>query len=537
MGGILDPVADVNDRERKQVAVSASFVALGTTTSRVTGFLRDILIYHYFSRTATDAFVVAFRLPNLFRRLFGEGALTVSFIPVFSDFIKNEDKKEARELVSAVFTLLFAILSVLTLLGTWGAEPIVTALTSGKGFTDVPGKLELTVHQARIMFCYVFLVSMYAFFMGILNTLRVFWLPAVAPAIWNITVIVGTLFFRDTFAVPSDVLAWATVFGGVLQAGLLVIPLHRRGYLPKFVNWLGSPGVKKVLKGMLPAILGLSVMQLGVIINTYFASRLEEGSNSWIFLADRILEFPLSIFAVSLGTVALPTLSGYWSRGDRKGMSEASLHALKLALFMAIPCAAGLYVLAVPIVRALFEHGRFSAYDTQMTASVIRVYGLGVVFAAGVRVLAPAFYAMKNTWVPALSAMTALICHVFIANILMERFGVVGLAMSSVISAGINFSILIGLYQVQVARLRLLQVILPVAKFTLAALLMAIAARYYPVLEGFFGDSHVGRAATLLVTVFLSGMVYFVAGLILRTEELTETFGEFQKRLSRRLKR
>ena len=208
------------------------------------------------------------------------------------------------------------------------------------------------------------------------------------------------LFFRHTFAIPSDVLAWSTLVGGVLQAVILIPVLHKRNFIPHFRKWWGNSAVKRVLRAMGPSILGLSVMQVTVLINTYFASRLEEGSNSWLFWADRILELPLSIFAVSVGTAALPMLSSLWSKGDKKAMSEASLHALKLSLFLAVPCAAGIFVLSHPIVHTLFEHGKFKLHDSQMTGEILQVYGFTVIIATGIRVLAPAFYAMKNTWLP-----------------------------------------------------------------------------------------------------------------------------------------
>jgi len=519
------------DHEKKQVAVSAFWVALGTLTSRGLGFLRDLIMYHYFSRTATDVWVVAFRLPNLFRRLFGEGAMTVSFIPVFTDFLKNDDKKGARDLASSVFTMLFVTLSILTVLGTLGAGPIVKLLSSGEGYTSVAGKLDFTIHQTKIMFCYIMLVSLYAFAMGILNAMRMFWLPAVAPALWNVSMIVGILFFRNTFKVSEDVLAWSTVAGGVLQAVILIPALKRFGYIPNFRKWWGNPAVRRVLRSMGPSVLGLSVMQMAVLINTHFASQLEEGSNSWIFLADRILELPLSIFAVSVGTAALPALSALWSRGDRSGMSEASLHALKLSLFMALPCAAGLFVLSTPMMHTLFEHGRFGAKDTLMTAAIIKVYGLGVIFATGVRVLAPAFYAMKNTWLPALAAAIALTCHVVIASILTKTNGVVGLATSSVLSGGINFLVLIIAYQKLVMPLNFSNLVVSLMKFLLACFALILVASGHTIIENFVGDSHFARFVSLSVNIGLSAGAYFLASWLLKTPELIDTVSEFSKRI------
>ncbi|MDZ4677926.1 MAG: murein biosynthesis integral membrane protein MurJ [Oligoflexia bacterium] len=528
---------DLQDSERKQVAVSAFWVALGTMTSRVLGLMRELVIAHYFSRTATDAFFVAFRLPNLFRRIFGEGALTVSFIPVLTDFLKNDDKKGARELVSSVFTLLFVVLSILTILGTYFASPTVTLLSGSDEFLAIPGKLELTIHQARIMFCYIMLVSFYAFAMGILNTLKIFWLPAVAPALWNISLLTGVIFFRDRFEISSDVLAWATVVGGFLQLGLLIPALKRSGFFPRFRKWWGNPAVNRVLRAMGPSILGLSVMQLGVLINTYFASSLEEGSNSWIFYADRLLELPLSIFAVSLGTVTLPALSAFWSRGDVDGMGKASMHAVRLSLFMAIPCAAGLFMLSHEIIYSLYEHGKFTAHDTLMTGSVLKVYGIGVIFATCVRVFAPAFYAMKNTWLPALAAAIALTCHVFIASVFTKMYGVTGLAASSTISGAINFLILIIAYQKLVVSLDWRTLTIAVSKFILASLVLMGVSLIYGPLSLILGPDHWARVVCLLVTVTASALAYFLTSWLLKVPELTETLGEFQKRIKSKFKR
>jgi putative peptidoglycan lipid II flippase len=513
------------------VAVSAFWVALGTLTSRGLGFLRDLIMAHYFSRMATDVWVVAFRIPNLFRRIFGEGALTVSFIPVLTDFVKSEDYKGARELASAMFTLLFVALSTLTILGMLSAGPVVRLLSGGEGFQAIPGKLDLTIHQTRIMFCYIMLVSLYAFAMGILNTMRVFWLPAVAPALWNLAMIVGILFFRNTFAIPEDILAWATVVGGVLQGVILIPSLKKYDYIPHFKRWWGNVAVRRVLRSMGPSILGLSVMQLGVLINTHFASQLQEGANSWLFWADRFLELPLSIFAVSVGTAALPALSAFWSRGDREGMGEASLHALKLSLFLALPCAAGLFILSTPIIHTLYEHGAFSTKDTAMTAAVIRIYGFNVIFATGVRVLAPAFYAMKNTWLPALSAALALGCHMLMAGHFMRAYGVVGLATSSVLSGGINFLIILMAYQAIVMRLNFSNLVQSLGKFVASCGALILVAAQHGHFEKLTGDTHFGRILSLSINIVLAAGAYFLTAWILKTKEFRETVEEFQKRL------
>ncbi|MBK9294861.1 MAG: murein biosynthesis integral membrane protein MurJ [Oligoflexia bacterium] len=513
-------------KQKHHVTKSAFWVGLGTLTSRGLGFLREIVIAHYFSRLETDVFFVAFRLPNLFRRLFGEGALTVSFIPVLTDFLKSDDKKGARDLISGVFTLLFLVLSILTLLGTLYPEVMVTPLTSGEGFTQIAGKVDLTVHQARIMFCYILLVSFYAFFMGILNSLQIFWLPAVAPAFWNLAVILSILFFRNYFEIKSDVLAWATILGGVLQLVVLIPNLLKSQLFPKFSAFWKNRATWRVVKAMGPSVLGLSVMQVGVIINTYFASQLEQGSNSWIFWADRILELPLSLFAVSVGTAVLPTLAAQWSKGEKEQMRQTSLHSLKLTFLMAFPCAFGVYFLSYPIIQTLFEHGQFQNYDTLMTSSILQIYGFGIIFAAGVRVIAPTYYAMKNTWLPALSAATALIIHVFIAQLFMQKWGVRGLAASSVLSGGINFLILIFSYRLTGASLKIYELVPFFIKVIIACIALSFTASFtYSLTDKFIVSVIQSRAAqsiNLIFTIMLAAFVYFAVCRALKLEEITE---------------
>lgn len=530
----------VESKEKHQITKSAFWVGLGTMTSRGLGFLREIVVAHYFSRLETDVFFVAFRLPNLFRRLFGEGALTVSFIPVLTDFLKNDDKKGARDLVSGVFTLLFIILSALTIVGTAFPHLMVEPLTQGAGYSQVEGKVDLTIHQAQIMFCYIMLVSLYAFAMGILNTMRKFWLPAVAPALWNFAMIVGVLFFRNSFEISSDVLAWSTVVGGILQLGILIPMLVKSGFFPRFAAFWKISGVGKVIRAMGPSVLGLSVMQIGVVINTYLASHLEQGSNSWIFWADRILELPLSLFAVSVGTAVLPTLSSLWSHGQKSEMRQMSLHSLKLTFLLAFPCAFGVYFLAQPIIQTLFEHGKFNSYDTQMTANILRIYGIGVIFAAGVRVLAPTYYAMKNTWLPALAAAFALCCHVMLAQIFIKYWGVQGLAASSVLSGGINFLILVISYRLTGERLKLFETAPFVIKVLIACGGLSIVAcgsfNQFTLLFSWVGNPHIERAVALSITLFLSAITYFVICRLLKLKELHEITSKITKKFSKRLK-
>jgi putative peptidoglycan lipid II flippase len=409
---------------------------------------------------------------------------------------------------------------------------VVGLIAGGDGFTGVEGKLALTVHQTRIMFSFILFVSLYAYFMAILNALGAFWLPAFAPTLWNVSMLAFIFFGRESLG--NDALAWGTLIGGVLQMAILIPLLVKKGYFPNFGKFWGSPEVRKVLKALGPSILGLSVLQLTVIINTHFASHLEEGANSWIFLADRILELPLSLFAVSLGTVALTTLSGHWSNGDRESLIHSAAHAFRLVLFVAIPSACGLLFLSRPMMETLFQHGRFSAYDTAKAASVVQIYGLGVIGAAGVRVMAPVFYAMKNTWTPAIAAIVALICHVVIAQVLMAQFGIQGLAASSVLSGFINLGVLMLAFRKNVGPFPWKELLKSVARFLVAAAVLSAVCSIQYWFESFGDEGIVIRALRLGATILLAIIAYFGMSYLLGVPEFTEVVKPRIDRLKKR---
>ncbi|MEK6555511.1 MAG: murein biosynthesis integral membrane protein MurJ, partial [Bdellovibrionota bacterium] len=315
--------SDSVNSSKGSILKSAAAMSFGTLLSRILGMIRDMVIAAYFSLTVKDAFVVAFRLPNLFRRLLGEGSLAASFIPIFVEYLtlkKGMDANDpgtqdrARELANAVFTLLIIITGVLTALGLIFMEPVMKLLVSGDEYQNVPGKLEVTVQLSRIMFGFVFLVTLYAFLMSILNVYKKFFVPAVAPAVFNLLCIIFSVL--PPFEFIGDQLAWGVLAGGVAQLIMVVLPLMKMGEMPSITWHLGSRGVQMFFRNLLPSLLGMSVLQLMTLFNTNFASRLPEGSHSYIYFADRLLEFPLSLLSVSLGVALLPTLSSLWAQGE-----------------------------------------------------------------------------------------------------------------------------------------------------------------------------------------------------------------------------
>ncbi len=494
----------------KNVILHALSMASGTLLSRVLGLLRDIALAALFSRMVTDAWTAAFRLPNLFRRLLGEGALSVSFIPVFVE-ARLESEERAQNLANGVYTLLLVVLAGLTTLGVFFAEPIM-------GFLLAPGygveKFELTVRMARIMFGFVFFVSTYAYFMGILNALGKFALAALAPTLFNVAMIVSTVIPPHFFSQVGDGLAWGVLVGGALQMGLLIPALSRLGALPRISDWRKNKDISRVWRSLLPGLVGMGLLQFTTIVNLAYSSGLGEGAISYIYWADRLLELPLSLVAVSLGAALLPTLSAMWSQGESARMSESVNYYLRLNLFLAIPAALGLYFLALPIVEVLFMRGKFSLVDAESTASVLRIYSVLLIAASCGRVLVPAYYAAKNTWLPAVIAAAALLLHILLAPLLMKNAGLEGLVISSCLSALVNAFALLLFFSRRIHKFDFWKLTVATLKFLIAGAGMVGALQIYEPLVAFSGI----KLLSLAVTIAAGALVYFALSRGLRAQ-------------------
>ena len=370
-----------------------------TLVSRILGYLRDFIIARAFGASlATDAFFVAFRIPNLLRRLFAEGAFSQAFVPVLAEHKNKGSPEEVRSLIDGVATLLLVALVVVAALG-MAAAPIIVYL-SAPGFAADPGKFDLTVTLLRITFPYIVFISLVAFSAGILNTWNRFSVPAVTPALLNVSFIVGALFFADRFDPPVLVLAWAVFLGGLAQLAYQLPHLMKLGLLPRWrLDW-SHPGVRRMLKLMAPAAFGVSISQVSLLINTIFASFLVSGSVSWLYYADRLMEFPAGVLGVALGTILLPSLSKYHADARHAEYGELLDWGLRLTFLLAVPSAVALAVLALPLVATLFHYGRFTAEDAWMTRQALVAYSSGLVGMILVKILAPGFYARQNIVTP-----------------------------------------------------------------------------------------------------------------------------------------
>lgn len=414
-----------------------------TLLSRILGLVREILIANLFGAgLLTDAFNVAFRLPNLLRRLFAEGAFSQAFVPILSEYRSQRGEAETHVLVNHVASLLGLAVLVVSILGVIGAPWIIHA-TAG-GFASQPEKFALTVELTRITFPYIFFMSMVALSAGVLNTWSRFSIPAFTPVLLNLSFIGMALFAAPHFAEPVKALAWGAFIGGALQLGLQIPALARIGMFPRFSLSLKDPGVLRILKLMGPATLGVSVAQVSLLINTAFASWLPTGSVSWLNYADRLMEFPMGILGAALGTILLPSLSKMKAQNDHAGFSATLDWGLRVALLLTAPAAVGMMILAVPLAATLFQHGAFTATDTLRTHEALLTYSVGLLGLILVKILAPAFYSRQDVRTPLKYALisltvTQLLNLLFIFGL---KLGHAGLALSISLAATLNAGLL-----------------------------------------------------------------------------------------------
>ncbi|MBU3736550.1 MAG: murein biosynthesis integral membrane protein MurJ [Methylobacterium sp.] len=420
-----------------------ALAAVGSMTlvSRILGFVRDTLIARVFGAGLyTDAFFIAFKIPNLLRRLFAEGAFSQAFVPVLSEYKNRRGHDETHVLVNHVATLLGLAVTVVMVIGVIAAPWVV--YLSAPGFHASPDKFRLTVDLLRITFPYILFISLVSLAGGVLNTYSRFSPPAITPALLNLSFIVAALFFAPYFDPPVMVLAWAVFAGGAIQLAFLVPFLLKIGLVPRFSLNLQDEGVWRILKLMGPAVFGVSIAQLSLLINTIFASFLQTGSVSWLYYADRLMEFPTGLLGVALGTILLPSLSRTYADGAQAEYSRLLDWGLRLTFLLALPAAVALAVLAVPLIAALFKYGQFTATDLWMTRQALMAYSLGLLGLILVKVLAPGFYARQNVKTPVKIALLTLLATQVMNLVFIWPLKHAGLALAIGLGACLNAGLL-----------------------------------------------------------------------------------------------
>ncbi|MFZ3012091.1 MAG: murein biosynthesis integral membrane protein MurJ, partial [Nitrospira sp.] len=427
--------------ENQSVVKAAGMIGVATFSSRVLGFVRDMVLAKLFGATpAADAFFVAYRIPNLLRELFAEGSMSAAFIPVFTEYHTLKSKQDAWELASAVFTTLLTIVTGITILGILGAAGIVWLLAPG--FHDDPTRLEMTTLLTRMMFPYLIFISLAALAMGILNSLRAFAAPAFSPVFFNLFIIGCSLFLAPTMREPILGVAIGVVAGGAAQFAMQLPGLKLRGMLFGFMFNPGHPGVRKIGRLMIPSLLGLSVTQINITVSTILGSFFA-GGPTYLFYGMRLIQFPLGIFGVALATAILPTLSAQAARGALDELRTTLGFGLRMILFIIVPAMVGLILLRTPLVHLFFEHGTFTAHDTAETAFAVLCYALGLWAFGGVRIIVSAFYSLKDTTTPAISAAISVVVNILFSLVLMSHLGAAGLALATALAAMVNGGILV----------------------------------------------------------------------------------------------
>lgn len=487
-----------------------------TMVSRITGLLRELLVARAFGASIyTDAFFVAFRIPNLLRRLFAEGAFAQAFVPILAEYKNQQGIDAAKTLIDHVATVLAWALLATCIAGMIGASTVVYWVATG--FASNGPVFDVAVVMTRIMFPYIGFMSLVALSGGILNTWSEFKIPAFTPVLLNVAFIAASLFLAPMLSQPIYALAIAVLAGGVLQLALQIPALLKIGMLPHFyLNPLTSfqyAGVRRVLKKMIPAVFAVSVAQISLIINTNIASHLASGSVSWLSYADRLMELPTALLGVALGTILLPGLSKANVDGDTKTYSDLLDWGLKITFLLALPCAVGLATLSYPLTATLFHYGKFSVADVTMTSHALLAYGVGLIGLILVKILAPGFYAKQDIRTPVKIAVGVLVVTQLMNLLFVPLIAHAGLALAIGLGACLNALLLFvglrkrGIYQPCAGWM------LFFVQLTGALLLLAGAALWLS--EQFnwiqMQAHYMMRMWALLMIISVCGAIYFAA--------------------------
>lgn len=519
--------------EKKNIARAAGILGSATTLSRIMGMVRDMVVARLFGAgMGTDAFFAAFQIPNMLRRFFAEGALTSAFVPTFSAVYNQQGEQRARELANICATLLTIVMSAITLLGILLSPWIVKLMFPG--FSAVPGKFELTVLLNRIMFPYIFFISLVALCMGILNTLRHFFMPAISTVFLNISMIVSALLLRHQFQVPIIALAIGVLAGGFIQLILQLPTLWSKGFPLRPAFNFKLPEVQKIALLMLPATFGVGVYYLNITVSAILASLLPQGSVSYLYYAQRLFEFPQGIFTVSVAQAVLPSMSKQAAAGDLDGMKESLAFGLRLTLFITIPAMVGLMICATPIMSLIFMGGEFDYGQVAKSAEALIYYSIGLSFVALTRVLAPAFYALKDTRTPVWTALAAFVINVIFSLLLMKPLLHGGLALATTLSALANMILLLWYLRRKIGSFGGRTIARCGLQSLLASLPMGLLVFYACRLTDWSVSGQKPLKALVVMLAVSSGAaLYGIVARLLGSEEATQALGLITKKLRR----
>lgn len=526
-----DPGIGVLQRRHQRLFRSTMAVAIPTILSRIFGFLRDVIQAFYMGTSRSmDAFTIAYVIPNLLRRLTGEGAMTAAFIPVFTQIKKEKTKEEMWRFANIFFydlTLLMALVTVVGII----ASPLLVKII-GLGFKDIAGKWELTTALTRFMFPYIFLISLAALAMAILNAFHKFFIPALTPVLFNLAIITSAVFLAGKVEEPAYVFAGGVVVGGVLQLGLQLPFLWKQGM--RFTPLLSfrHPAVRKAGKLMIPGIFGVGISQINFALSRMIASLLEEGSVSALYFASRVQEFTLGIFSIALSIALLPTLSEYAAEKDIDSIKATLLFSFKLIFFVTIPAAIGLLVLNREIIEVLFQRGVFTTQSTLMSSQCLLYFSLSLPFLSGVKILAPAFYSLKDTKTPVIVAFWVMIGYLLLSLILMRPLKVGGIALALSLASALNFGLLFYLLERKIGLLSKRPMFRSAIKALVSSLIMGGGVVYFIHRANFPAATSWGKVGLLGGAIISGILVYSFIQWLINKDDVKDLVKLFKSRLS-----
>jgi putative peptidoglycan lipid II flippase len=526
----------------EQLARAAGFTGAATLTSRVLGLVRDQVLAALFGAgNEMDAFIVAFRIPNLARDLFAEGAMSAAFVPTFTRHLTLRGKDDAWRLGSNMINALAVITLALVAAGWIFARPLVQLFAGG--FQNVPGKLDLTVTLARVVLPFLTLAALAAALMGMLNSLHHYFLPALAPAMFNIATIAGAFILVPLMPVVGwpriAAIAIAAIIGGVGQVVVQWIPLRHEGFRYRPVLDMRDEGLRRVLLLMGPGTVGLAATQVNAFVNTLLATGQGTGAVSWLSYAFRLMYLPIGLFGISVATAVLPAASRHAARENPDSLRATVSHGLRLMLLLNIPATVGLIVLATPIVRVLFEHGRFSPSDTAATAVAVQLYAVGLIGYSSARIASPVFYAIGRSRVPVIVSALSIAVNIAVSLTLVREIGYRGLALATSSAAICNGAVLLWLLHRHLHGLEAQRLAATTVKMLMASTIMAAGAvgieRGATLLIP--GDRIVFQAARLAITIVFSVGILVVAAKLLRVEDLDDATSRVRRQAQKLLGR
>jgi len=510
----------MEQKDRNRRLVKSTFaVAVPTLLSRILGYLRDMIQAFYLGTSGSmDAFTIAYVIPNLLRRLSGEGAMTAAFVPVFTQLKKDKSREELWKFANAFFFDLALIIGILAVLGIAFSPFLVKIIAYG--FKGAQGKRELTIVLTRIMFPYIFLISLAALAMAILNSFHKFFVPALTPVLFNLAIISGAVLFARKSGQPAFVFALGVVVGGVIQLAFQLPFLWRQGMRFKPMLSFSHPAVRKVANLMVPGIFGFGIYQINFALSRIMASSLEEGSVSSLYYASRVEELTLGLFSIALSIALLPTFSDLAAQDDMPGMKKTLVFSFRLIFLVTLPAMVGLLVLNRPIIQVLFQRGVFSAQSTSMTASCLLFFSFGLPFISGVKILAPSFYSLKDTKTPVIVAFFVMLSYVFLSLVLMKPLRVGGIALALSISSVFNFVVLFYLLEKKIGKIAKEEFLASAMKTSFSAAVMGGVVWFFTNSFEFNRLIFLGQVGVLLSAIILGILIYFLMSLFFNREDL-----------------